>query len=188
MEKIHYFFDAWQKGEKYEGVNAETISHYETKLPSFLIEMWKENGLSHFNDGFWLTVNPNDYSEIMSWFVSNPSDKIPVLRTAFGGLIYLDLKPQDEFTYFYLCPIKNQVIPLSDRLEDVFNSWLTTDFLYEPLMFYPVYHQARLRLPIVKPDECYGFVPAIGLGGELNASNVTIQNLKAHLNLLSQIG
>lgn len=189
MESIELFYEYNGQGIFYQNVSDEVIYQYQNILPDFLINIWRDKGLSHFNDGFFWIVNPNDYKEIISLYKIDSSKLHVVLRTAFGGFIYFneDGNNNPEKKYNYICPIYNQVSYFTNRLSAVMNGWLTSEDIYAPLMFSNLYEQARKKLPIPAPDECYGFVPAIALGGDFDADNIKIVKMKEHLSMLSQL-
>lgn len=189
MDKIKAFHDFNGKETFYQNVKQNTIDKYQDILPKFLIKIWKDKGLSHYKDGFFWLVNPDEFEETISFFKTDISKIHVVMRTGFGGLIYLNEAGNDnpERKFNYLCPIYNNVTPLTDKLDVVMNGWLTTEEVYAPMMFSHIYEQARKRLPIPAADECYGFVPALALGGDFDADNIKIVKMKEHLSMLSQL-
>ncbi|MDX2304714.1 MAG: GAD-like domain-containing protein [Microscillaceae bacterium] len=191
MTNLRAFYEFNGDGIFYKDVPDDIIQKYSTTIPEFLLEIWKTKGLSFFKDGFFWLVNPDEYAEILSFFIPKNENLHVVIRTAFGGLIFLD----DNSTkitnkgepYNYLCPINKEITGFTDTLDAVMNGWLTTEEIYAPLMFSNFYAWARERLPIPAPDECYGFVPAIALGGDLDPENIQIVKIKEHMAILSQL-
>lgn len=193
-QNIDIFITYNGTGNAYQSVAPILIDKYDSILPEFLINYWRENGLCNFKDGFFSMVNPDDYAEILSFFKKDTAHCHVVLRTAFGGLIYLNQKAKirkriegEERKYNYICPIRRNVTHFTDYLHDVMNGWLTTEEIYAPLMFSNLYDQARKRLPPPAPDECYAFVPAIALGGDMDPDNIALVKQKEHLLFLSQL-
>ena len=188
MKGIDLFIDTYGKGTPYQALDAETIEQHRADAPAFLTDMWKKTGLVHFADGFWSLVNPDEYQEYLSWFFPEVDQSFLVfMRTAFGGMFYRKLDSSEKVDLFYFCPLVRREVRLGKRFEDIFNSWLTSDFLFAPLMYYHVYNEARKILPSPTIEECYAFVPALAFGGEPLAENVKVQDLKIHLQLLSQM-
>jgi predicted DNA-binding WGR domain protein len=185
------FYEFNGKGVKYQDIPNEVIEKYSKMLPEFLIKIWQDEGLSSFNDGFVWFVNPDEYSGILSLFVPESENLHVIMRTAFGGLFFMkeheNEHPELVRKYSYFCPIYRKGIEMSDQLEDTLNGWLTTEELLAPYMFSNLYSWARKRLPIPAYDECYGFVPAIAMGGDMEPDNIQIVKQKEHLSFLAQI-
>jgi hypothetical protein len=190
--KVKAFYEYNPLDVIYADMPKSMIEKYQQILPEFLIEIWNKDGLSSHKDGFFWMVNPDDYTEIINQFIPNNNSLHVLIRTAFGGLIYFDenakINPKkDKYQYNYLCPIFLQVTPLTNNLDVVMNGWLTTEEVYISLMFYNIYKMGRKKLPRPQPDECFGFSPAIALGGDLYPDNIKLFKIKEHLLFLSQL-
>lgn len=183
--KVKAFYEFNTLDKTYDPINQLTITKYQPIFPKFLLNIWRNYGVSSHKDGFFWLVNPDDYIEVINQFIPNRRDLYVVVRTAFGGLIYYDHKAKEA--YNYLCPIYRQVTSLTSNLAVVMNGWLTTEEICVNLMFYSVYAMARQILPRPESDECYGFVPAIALGGDFSPNNVKTLKMKEHLSFLSQL-
>jgi Uncharacterized conserved protein len=176
----------------YATIPKATVNKYQNKLPKALIDIWEKEGLSSYKDGFFWLVNPDEYKEIIYQFIPNEDTLHVLIRTAFGGLIYLNeqakkQKNNSQEKYNYLCPIYLQVTPLTSDFTALMNGWLTTEDIYIPLMLYEVFRTAKKRLPSLQSDQCFGFTPAIALGGDITPDNISVFNIKEHLGFLSQL-
>jgi hypothetical protein len=191
MVNLKAFYEFNGKGVKYQDISKDVIDKYGKILPEFLIDIWKKDGLSYFNDGFIWFVDPDEYSGILSFFIPESKNLHVIMRTAFGGLFFMkefeNEHPELVRKYNYFCPIYRKGIKMSTLLEDTLNGWLTTEELLAPYMFSNLYSRARKRLPIPLYDECYGFVPAIAMGGDTEPDNIQIIKQKEHLSFLAQI-
>jgi hypothetical protein len=191
-ERLAAFYEYNPPVETYARPSGATIEKYRPRLPDYFIEAWERDGLFTLSDGFFWLVNPDEYVDLLSWFFPENENLIVIMRTAFGGLIFYDqsVKADDgsgKEAYSYLCPIYLTVTPFTSALDAVLNGWLTSPEIYDPLMFHTIYTVARERLPAPQPDECYGFVPAIALGGDLYPDQIAIFKMKEHLAFLSQL-
>lgn len=188
--KIKAFYQYNPLDSIYASVPDSTIEKYQKLLPKFFIEIWKNEGLSSHKDGFFWLVNPEEYHELIKQFIPAQTSLHVLMRTAFGGLIYFDENShaqKGKEQYNYLCPIYLQVTPFTSSLEAVMNGWLTTTEIYAPLMFYDLYVMARTKLPRPAADECFGFSPAIALGGDMESDHIKLFKIKEHLSFLSQL-
>jgi len=191
-DKVKAFFEYNPLDKIYESASKAVIKKYSVILPEFFTEIWEKNGFSSYKDGFFWIVNPDEYDDLISQFIHNEGNLHVVMRTAFGGLIYLDEKAKhnqgkDNKLYNYLCPIYLQVTKLTSDLSAVMNGWLTTEEIFSPLMFYNIYSIGRKVLPAPEQNECFGFLPAIALGGDLQPENIKLFKIREHLSFLSQL-
>lgn len=195
METLSIFFEYDGEGTFYEEVSPTILKKYNAILPKYLLDLWEKRGLLHFKERFYWLVNPDEYyTSFYALFNSEDTHTFVLMRTGFGGLFILqkDCSPAKKKTnvegkYYYYCPIFNQTTYLADSFKDVLNGWLTTKEIYESLTLWPIYKQATERLPKIEPNECYGFVPAIALGGDLDVENIKIIPIKEHLAFLAQL-
>ncbi len=189
--EIRAFYEYNPLDEIYAAVPDSVISRYRGTLPDFLLEIWANDGLSTHKDGFFRLVNPDDYHQLINSFILSDQQLQVVLSTAFGGMIFYDpdnASPTAQGKHYsFFCPVFLQRTPLSNDLDAIMKGWLTTEEIYVPLMLYNLYTLARKRLPRPTANECYGFVPAIALGGDLDAGQISLYKLKLHLDFLAQL-
>lgn len=190
--KIKTFLEYNPVDKIYSIVPKNIIEKYQSIFPKFLLNLWENEGLSSHKDGFFWLVNPEEYNEIISQFLPNSGNLHVVIRTAFGGLIYLDesaksSRKKNREAYNYLCPIYLQTTSMTSSLDAVMNGWLTTDEIYMPLMFYNIYAIGRKKIPRPESNECFGFSPAVALGGDIDPNNIKLFKIREHLLFLSQL-
>lgn len=168
---------------KFPSAPAKTIKKYTGILPDFLLEMWAEKGFHSYSNGFLWLVNPDDLEEVMQLLLPDFPEAIPVLRTAMGHIIFLQ-----DGAYRTFDPVDMDVVKHGDfTLEEVMNFSITEDESLDEFYHRQFYEKAFKRLGPVTYDECYGFVPAIALGGDLDAANLQKMKLKVYLQILSQL-
>ncbi len=86
MKDFYNVFKATGISEK---VSEEIIKEYKGKVPSLLIDIWKEHGFTKYNQGLIELVNPKDYKDSLStWLGRKVDNYVPFAITAFGELIY----------------------------------------------------------------------------------------------------
>lgn len=189
-EEFAAFYEYNQPVEQEADVRAATIAKYTGILPDPLLTLWKNDGLSALKDRFFRLTDPDDFTGVMPWFFADPENHFVILRTAFGGMVVFDQSAREENgkeAFSFLCPIYLTETPFTSALDAVLNGWLTTPEIYDPLMFHTLYTLARERLPAPEADECYGFAPAIALGGDLFPSQVKLFKWREHLLFLAQL-
>jgi len=105
-----------------------------------------------------------------------------ILRTGFGDMIYW------ANSAFQLVDVDyGEHSTLTARAEVLFEYVLCPGELLEKVLDEPIFKKALPRLGPPAPDECYGYVPAIALGGTHEPSNLKRVKLNEHLSILSQL-
>ena len=51
----------------------------------------------------------------------------------------------------------------------------------------PQYLEAVNKFGMLEPDECFGYVPLLGLGGREDIDNISKVKIKEHIELISQM-
>jgi hypothetical protein len=159
-----------------------SLKAYNGRLPGGLLADWEENGWCAYGRGLLWTVNPDEYTDILTDWVDNPEQVIAYVRTAFGSIIYWDGKRN-----YFLDVLDSEKTRIFSRIDDVFNGTLCYDNFLNSVVLRPQFEAA---LPILGPpqrDECYGFHPAIALGGPGAADTLKRVKLREHLALLAQL-
>ena len=167
------------KGEK---ISDELIKQYETVLPDKLIAIWKEYGYGELLDGYLRIINPNDYQQLIcdTYFRGNTS--VPVLVTAFGDVI-----TYENEGYMGLVKYKNGSFNIISKGIPLFLAAIKDDHYLNEYFQLSMYDSAVKRLGKLGHDECYGFVPLLGLGGKEDVSNLKIVKTREHLDLITHL-
>lgn len=168
--------------EKYEEVEQDIISLYNNKIPKKLLDIWKEYGFGSFMDNYIKIINPNEYKELLGVSYFRGKEAIPVMLTGFGDIItweknrYLGIVKyrkgtfdiiEDGFEYF---------------LNDIMDTEYVRDFLDNSQ-----YQEATIDNGKLNFDECFGYVPLLGLGGSEKVENLKKVKIKEHIELITQM-
>lgn len=70
----------------------EVIEKYRDQIPSELVQIWEEDGLGTFLDGYLKVINPDDYLELVQETYFRGDISIPIFATAFGDIIVCEEK------------------------------------------------------------------------------------------------
>lgn len=166
----------------YKEVEQSVISLYNNKIPQKLLDIWKEYGFGSFMDNYFKIINPNEYKELLddSYFIGKVS--IPVMVTGFGDIItweknrYLGIVKyrkgtfdtmEDGFEYFF---------------DDIMDAEYVTDFIDNSQ-----YKEAIIKNGELNFDECFGYVPLLGIGGSEKVENLKKVKIKEHIELITQL-
>lgn len=166
--------------KKVSDVPQEIITEYEGKIPQDIISLWKEYGFGSFFNDYFRVINPHEYEDIVRESYYDGESAIPLMVTAFGDIIihdgtinklvnllyrYLDLTVLGEFFF--------RNLPSETYIKDKIKNKQYTKALqkYGPLEF----------------DECFGYVPLLGLGGKESIGNIQKVKTREHIELITQM-
>ena len=65
----------------------EVIEKYKDQVPAELVQIWQEDGLGTFLDGYLKVINPEDYIELLNESYFDAKIAFPIFVTAFGDVI-----------------------------------------------------------------------------------------------------
>ncbi len=133
-------------------------------------------------DNYIKIINPNEYKELLNDSYFRGKKSIPIMVTGFGDIItwekdrYLGIIKyrkgtfdiiEDEFEYF---------------LNDIMDTEYLRDFLDNSQ-----YREAIIRNGKLNYNECFGYVPLLGLGGSEKVENLKKVKIKEHIELITQM-
>lgn len=182
---------------------ADVVARYRGRVPDTLLRVWGEVGFAGFGNGtMWLT-DPDEWDDVADLLVQHADlgpfppglEWIPVARSAFGRFWFwnstygmaLDVNPVLGTAYHL-----DESAHVARHPELVMENFLDTcdseqyDFFDEREV--GLFEAAHRRLGHLGPDEVYGFVPAIALGGAVRADNLQVFPMREHLVLLTEFG
>lgn len=160
----------------------ETIQKYETVLPSELIEIWKNSKEETLLNGYFRLINPDEYQNLLreTYFRGNIS--IPVLVSAFGDIITVE-----EGSYIGLVKYKNGSFAIITKNFKRFMQNIEDEYFIDKYFHISQYELAVKELGELDMDECYAYVPLLGLGGTESINNLSKVKTKEHIELISQM-
>lgn len=172
---------ALQDFKLYSKVPEDTIKKYTGKIPEQFIEIWKNYGFGSFLQGYFKTINPDDYIEFVrkSYFEKNC---IPLLVTALGDIIVWE---RNEFIYILFYRY-NDFDGISRGAKYFINDLVDKEFI-EDCIKPKCFQDALQLLGAIAYDECYGYVPLLSLGGAEKPENLRKVKLREHLELMYQV-
>lgn len=65
----------------------EVIEKYKDQIPAELVQIWEEDGLGTFLDGYLKVINPDEYLELFRRPISEGIFPFPFLRQLLGILL-----------------------------------------------------------------------------------------------------
>lgn len=174
-------------------VPPSSIDRYRGKLPDQLLSYWEEHGWCGYAEGLFWTVDPQEYDPVLEAWIGDTAfmeqDAYHLIaRSAFGELYFWGEKTGNSLSIFapgsYCIPRESRFV--GEKMD--FGMRLFFGALSRQANdFADLFTPALKKLGRLKPDEMYGFVPALALGGTSTLGH--LQKVKAveHLVLLAQL-
>ena len=177
--KIEKLFDEYQQSRE---ASIEEINNYEDKLPSELLDVWREYGFGQIFNGYIKIINPDEYKDIVKESYFRGEEAIPIMVTAFGDII-----TWEDNRYIRMICFKDGIFKgLGAGFKFFFSNMLDEDF-QKDFFELALYKLANEKIGKLDFDECYGFVPLLGLGGKKNVENLEIVKVKEHIEIITQM-
>ena len=159
----------------------EVIEKYKGQVPAELLQIWQEDGLGTFLDGYLKVINPDDYLELLQDSYFRGDDAIPMFVTAFGDII-----TWEKNTYVGIVQYNIQDLDIICKGLDLFirfldNSYVTDNFELD------LYRQAVLKHGALSYNQCFGFVPLLALGGVKDVDHMDKVKVLEHIYLMYQL-
>lgn len=182
MRRFEDFENEYGPSKQYEMPSEAAIRGYTDGLPSDLLDHWRSVGWCSYGNGLLWLVDPRQFEGIVEdWTDLGPSPPLVFLRSAFahlylwhGGAVYsLDTQRGDL----------RKVTP---RVELMF-TLLCDPEIKERILRASLYEKARPLLGPPAMDECYGFEPALALGGPGTLETIRRVKIREHLGILAQL-
>jgi hypothetical protein len=161
-----------------------TSDNTKFNIPEELKKMLRQFCCNSYANAFFRFVKPDPFKFYFSMWNLNPDECIPFIKCAFGHLIFYH-----QLKYKLLNPVYNciDILGKAGDLEFVMDILLCDRKGLENSFFIDIYEQSFERLGPPEIDEIYAFIPAIGLGGSRNASNVRKLSMDKEMMILSQL-
>ncbi|WP_217560324.1 T6SS immunity protein Tdi1 domain-containing protein [Paenibacillus sp. GbtcB18] len=174
MSKI---FDDFKFKEK---TPISVIEKYKDNVPAQVVEVWRNFGFGGINDGYLRVVNPDDFQEVLNDTYNRNQRAIPLFTTAMGDILVWE----DEYL-LSLNYRKHEVNVVAKNFKFFFNDIFDDYYLNNALGWAP-YPDAIKKYETPAFDECFGYVPLLGLGGTEKVENLKKVKLIEHIYLITE--
>lgn len=160
----------------------ELVQKYKSVLPDGLIEIWQNCGRGSLLDGYLRIINPDEYHALLKKTYFRGEISIPILITAFGDIITIE-----EGQYIGMVKYKNGNCTIIAKSFERFMKNITDEYFLEKYFQIPHFIEAVKKLGKLEYDECFGYVPLLGLGGSEKIDNLSIVKIKEHIEIIAQL-
>lgn len=182
-------------------VPTDNITEFKGKLPEFLLELWHQHGYGSWHNGLYNICNPHDFDGLLSQIFHadkdfSHKDCHVFSYSAFGnlhawseqyGIVDIDLNDAIVSCDDLTSPEEKSAANISMAVhltlfEDKIASFNVFDDDNKPL-----FARACKRLGNLEPGECYGFFPALPMGGAPKLENLKRVKALDHFSFLAQL-
>lgn len=152
------------------------------KVPDALVELWREHGWAGYGNGLFWTIDPRHLADHLPTWSLMPSQSMAFGRDAFANLYLLS----DGRVYQYNVH-RDERDMVATKLDLFFGACLDDPAFRESYMWNDLFDEAFRRCGPLERDECYGFFPALALGGSVDVDSLRRVKYLEHLEFLAQL-
>lgn len=178
---------------KYSDVSIKTINKYKGLLPEELLNIWQNMGFGIFEDGFIQLVNPDEYEFVFDYIDKLLEPSIVFGITALGDLLIWEgnnnwtISP-DEGNRVLLINIRKCTSEILGDMDFLLNFTLgdETAIIDKEYFDSRPYLNIKGKLCALQYGQCYGYVPALALGGKASNKNLQVVDVKTYIDIIGQ--
>ncbi len=177
------FFEKYPEYKIVEKPSVEVINKYKDMLPDSFIDFWKEYGFGIFMDGYLKIVNPEVYQEIFDYGYNNVNNGVVFAVTGLGDFIIWD---KDCIRFVNFRYGEDEIIQADGDIDWFLNDVADEYFINEEAKC-TNYFLAREQYGEPSFDECFGYVPLLGMGGPEKVENMEKVKIIEHIYLIAEM-
>ena len=159
----------------------EVIEKYKDQVPAELLQIWQEDGLGTFLDGYLKVINPDDYLELLQDSYFRGDVAFPMFVTAFG-----DIVTWEKNAYVGIVQYNIQDLDIICKGMDLFVQYLDNEYITKKFEL-DLYRQAVSKHCALSYNQCFGFVPLLALGGVKDVGHMDKVKVLEHIYLMYQL-
>lgn len=173
-------------------VDEAFLAKYANKAPKELITLWQEVGLGTFGDGLFRIVSPDDYQDFVDTYIEDREKYfeylLPFMTTAFGDIFVWvkDICQNREYVIFINVRSGDWNI-VTSRMDLLFSLYIVSEECLKRNFDLKIsdFHKLVERLGLPAEDECYGYVPALALGGSKSLKNIQVVKMLPYIEIIA---
>ncbi len=198
MHSIEEFISRNQDYQKVADVPQELINKYEQmfngKFPKEIVWIWQNMGFGVYEDGYLQFVNPKEYEFVFEYIDKRLDPTIVIGVSALGDLWLWEgndnwtIAPDEgnRLSIINIRTLKKNV--MGGGIDVDLNILIADEEDLEDTEVYDAkpYLDIKDDLPKLEYGQCYGYVPALALGGKKSNKNLQIVDAKSYIDIIGQ--
>lgn len=182
-----------KKYKKTSNVSQEVILKYKNIAPKELITIWEDMGFGIYEDGFLQLVNPEEYDFVFTYIDKQLEPAFVIGITAMGDIILWEGSEgksvaSDEGNRCKIILLDESTGIASTNISYFLGLFISNeDAIKDPDFFNSKrYFDIKNKLPKLDYGQCYGYLPALALGGKEKIENLQIVDAKTYINIIGE--
>ncbi|EEL70147.1 T6SS immunity protein Tdi1 domain-containing protein [Bacillus mycoides] len=171
--------------KKNSKIEESTINKYKEYLPKELIEAWRIYGYGTFMDGYLKVINPDDFSSLVSDTYLRSKGTIPIFTTSLGDIIIFE-KDENQESYIVMINYRKGKTKVLASKFSLFIRFLEEEAFKQRALGWLPYPEVIKQYNEPEYEECFGYTPLLGLGGEEKVENLKKVKLKEHILIITE--
>ncbi|WP_091013839.1 T6SS immunity protein Tdi1 domain-containing protein [Paenibacillus amylolyticus] len=155
------------------------IEKYRSRIPVELIEVWKEYGMGSLSNGYLKIINPDQYLELLQDTYSRAKLAIPLFTTAMGDILIW------EDGYLMALNFRKHEVNVIGKNFKYFFGDISDEYFLNKALDWSPYLEAFEKYGEPAYDECFGYVPLLGLGGAEKVENLKKVKFIEHIYIIN---
>lgn len=161
-------------------VDERLINKYKGIVPDEMIEFWGKYGFGSLVNGYLKSVNPEEFKEVLLEGSVRYQNSVVLFSTSMGDLIIW------SDNYVRMLNFRYGVVETILFKFDFFFQNVADEYFRDKYMKWVPYAQVVSLYGLPKYNECFGYVPLLGIGGTEKVENLEKVKLMEHLQIIIQ--
>lgn len=178
------FFEKYPEYKIVEKPSMEIIKKYKGVLPDSFIDFWKEYGFGSFMKGYLKVINPGDYQDIFNYGYDNIDGETVFAVTGLGDFI---VWTGDCMRFVNFRHGADIIIQVNNSFDWFLNRNIIDSYCINKEAKGTNYFLAREQYVEPSFDECFGYVPLLGMGGPEKVENMEKVKIIEHIYLIAEM-
>ena len=188
----------------YEKLSADYIGAWRGKLPESFLEFWQHYGLGSLAQGSFWFCKPERFVDVVESIFTGDKEIDPAKCHVFGYSAFGELYiwSEEHWTIqadllYNTVSVSNLDKPEHKKMANFERSiWASISFRGDKKPYLndtydnkekPLYLRAKKKLGALEPGQCYGFFPALAMGGQPVLESLQRVDAEVHFSFLAEL-
>lgn len=160
-------------------------------FPKEVIWLWENMGFGIYENGYLQLVNPEEWDFVFEYIDKILEPAVVIGITALGDILVWEgndnwtIAP-DEGNRLAFFNIRNLSKKIQAETRQYFEFGVSMKSILEGEFQAKPYLEMKDKLPKLEYGQCYGYVPALALGGSRSNKNLQVVDAKAYIHIIGQ--